>query len=171
MKTTTFGTRLLVEDEEGLITPLSGQTFIQKLIECIANAKYSIDIIQYQWNFYPGKPQSQIQKLNRTIIDKAKGGTKMRVLLAKEGRSQHLTIINMQARKYLEEAGVKVKFGRTIPIIHSKSWMIDDDMVLLGSHNLSNRSVTVNIETSVLIKSRPVTREFKRYFGLVWNTI
>lgn len=162
---------MLVEDAKSLVTPLSGQTFIKKLVECVANAKYSIDIIQYQWNFYPGKPKSQVQKLNRTVIDKAKGGTKLRVLLAKEGRDQHLTTINLQAKKYLEEAGAKVKFGRTIPIVHSKSWLIDDDMVLLGSHNLSNRSVTVNVETSVLIKSRAVTREFKRYFGLIWDTI
>ena len=171
MKTTHFGTRLMLEDSESLVTPLPGQTFILKLVDMVASAKYSIDIIQYQWNFYPGKRTSQIQGLNRTVLGKARGGTKMRVLLSKEGRSQHLTTINMTAKKYLGEAGIAVKLGRTFPITHAKLWIIDDDVVLLGSHNLSNRAVTVNVETSVLIKSRQVAVEFKRYFDLIWKSV
>lgn len=169
MKTTNFGTMLLVEDAESLVTPLSGQTFIKKLIECVASAKYSIDVFQYQWNFYKGKPTSLIQQLNRTVIGKAKTGTKIRVMLAKEGRAQHLTKINMEAKRILGDAGVKAKFGRTFPITHAKLWVFDDDAVILGSHNLSNRSVTVNVEASVLIKSRVVAMEFKRYYSLIWS--
>lgn len=169
MKTTNFGTMLMVEDEQSLVTPLSGQTFIKKLVDMVSQAKYSIDVIQYQWNFYKGKPKSQIQGLNRTVIGKAKGGTKFRVLLAKEGRSQHLTAINMQTKKVLGDAGINVKFGRSFPTTHAKLWVFDDDAVILGSHNLSNRSVTVNVETSVLIKSRVVAVEYKRYFDLLWN--
>lgn len=171
MKTTHFGTRLMLEDSQSLVTPLPGQTYILKLVDVVASAKYSIDIIQYQWNFYPGNPRSQIQRLNRTVIGKARSGTKMRVLLSKEGRGQHLTAINMDAKKHLGEAGIKVKLGRTFPTTHSKLWIIDDDAVILGSHNLSNRSVTVNVESSVLIKSREVAIEFKRYFDLNWKNV
>lgn len=169
MKTTNFGSMLLVEDVESLVTPLSGQTYIKKLIETVAQAKYSIDVIQYQWNFYKNKPTSQIQQLNRTILGKASKGTKVRVMLSKEGRSQHLTAINMEAKKVLGEVGIDVKLGRSFPVTHAKLWMFDDDVVILGSHNLSNRSVTVNVEASVLIKSRVVTREFRRYFALLWD--
>jgi len=171
MKTTTFGTRLLVEDAESLVTPLPGQSFIIKLLEKVASAKYSIDVIQYQWNFYPGNPRSQIQKLNRTVLGKANTGTKIRVLLSKEGRGQHLTAINMTAKRFLGESGIEVKLGRTFPTTHAKLWVFDDDSVILGSHNLSNRSVTVNVESSVLIKSRKVAMEFKRYFDLSWGVV
>jgi len=169
MKTTNFGTRLMVEDAEGLITPLPGQTFIIKLIEAIHQAKYSLDIIQYQWNFYPGKHDCPIQELNRAIIDRAYGGLKVRVLLNKEGRGQHLMAINLKASQFLREAGISVKFARTFPITHAKLWIFDDDSVILGSHNLSNRSVSVNNEASALIKSREVAREFKRYFDLLFK--
>lgn len=171
MKTTNFGTRLMVEDAQSLVTPLPGQAFIGVLIEAINRVKYSLDIIQYQWNFYPGQPRSQIQELNRAVLAKAGSGVKMRVLLNKEGREQHLMAINMQASKFLGEAGISVKFGRTFPITHAKLWVFDDDEVILGSHNLSNRSVTVNNECSALIKSREVAVEFKRYFDVLWNLI
>ena len=169
MRTTTFGTRLMVEDCQSLVTPLPGQSFIISLIEAINRAKYSIDIIQYEWYFYPGKPKCQIQELNRAVLARAESGIKMRVILNKEGREQHLMVINMSTAKYLGEAGVKVKFGRTFPINHAKIWIFDDDEVILGSHNLSNRSVTVNNECSALIKARPVAVEYKRYFNSLWQ--
>ena len=169
MKTTNFGTMLMVKDSQSLVTPLPGQTYIDVLIETINQAKYSLDIIQYQWNFYPGKPKSQIQVLNRTIFARAGSGIKMRVLLNKEGREQHLMAINMKAAQYLGEAGIAVKFGHTFPITHAKIWIFDDDSVILGSHNLSNRSVTVNNECSALIKSREAAMEYKRYFNILWG--
>jgi len=159
----------MVEDVQGLITPLPGQTFIKKLIESIHQAKYSLDVIQYQWNFYPHSPASPIQELNRAVLARAHSGLKIRVLLNKEGRGQHLMAINMKASQYLSEAGIRVKFARTFPITHAKLWVFDDDSVILGSHNISNRSVTVNNESSALIKSREVAREFKRYFDLLFN--
>lgn len=171
MQTTNFGTRLMVEDSPSLVTPLPGQTFIGVLIDTINQAKYSLDIIQYQWNFYPAEPSSQIQQLNRTILAKAQNGLKVRVLLNKEGREQHLMAINMKAARFLGEAGVIVKFGRTFPITHAKTWLFDDDVVILGSHNLSKRSVTVNNECSVLIKGRVVAVEFKRYFNALWDLL
>jgi len=171
MKTTTFGTRLLVEQAKALVTPLPGQSYIIKLLEKVSSAKYSIDVIQYQWNFYPGNPRSQIQKLNRTVLGKANTGTKIRVLLSKEGRGQHLTAINMTAQRFLGESGIEVKLGRTFPITHAKLWVFDDDSVILGSHNLSNRSVTVNVETSALIESRAVAKEYRRYFDLLWKAL
>ncbi len=169
MKTTNFGTMFMVEDSESLVTPLPGQTFIIKLIEAISQIKYSLDIIQYQWNFYPGQPESNIQRLNRTVLAQAQAGKKVRVLLNKEGRGQHLMAINMKAAQFLGEAGIVVKFGRTFPITHAKLWIFDDDAVILGSHNLSSRSVTVNNEVSVLIKSRPVAVEYRRYFNALWG--
>jgi phosphatidylserine/phosphatidylglycerophosphate/cardiolipin synthase-like enzyme len=171
VKTTNFGVRTMVEDVGSKVTPLPGQVFIGSLIDCVNRAKYSIDVIQYQWNFYPLKPTSQIQGLNRALLAKAESGVKVRVLLNKEGRGAHLMEINIKASKFLSDSGVQVKFGRTFPITHAKLWVFDDDEVILGSHNLSNRSVTVNNEASALIKGREVAVEFRRYFDTLWKLI
>jgi len=171
MKTTNFGVRLLVEDSFSTVTPLPGRAFIGKLIEMVGSVKYSLDVIQYQWNFYPAKPKSEMQRLNRTVLAQAEAGKKVRVMVNKEGRGAHLTAINMKAKQYLGEAGAIVKFGRTFPITHAKLWIFDDDAVILGSHNLSNRSVTVNNESSALIRSRAVAMEFKRYFDSLWHLL
>jgi phosphatidylserine/phosphatidylglycerophosphate/cardiolipin synthase-like enzyme len=171
MKTTNFGVRLMAENVTCIATPLPGNTYIVELIKSILNTKYSLDVIQYQWNFYPQRTTCEIQKLNRTILGKVQGGIKCRVLLNQEGSAEHLRAINMKAGRFLREAGILVKFGRSSPIIHSKLFIIDDDITILGSHNLSNRSVSVNVETSILINSREITQEYKRYFNTLWNLL
>jgi phosphatidylserine/phosphatidylglycerophosphate/cardiolipin synthase-like enzyme len=161
----------MIEDVPCLVTPLPGQTYIGKLIDTINQAKYSIDVIQYEWYFYPSQPDCDIQRLNRTILARAESGINVRVLLNKEGREQHLMAINMKAARFLSEAGIQVKFGRTFPITHAKLWVFDDDWVILGSHNLSGRSVSVNQEVSALIKGREVAVECRRYFNALWNLL
>ena len=171
MKTTNFGTRLMVRDCKGTVTPLPGQTFALSLIEEIKTARFSIDVMQYQWNFYVSKPDNPVQKMNQLLLRKIRSGLKCRILLNKEGRGQNLTKINMKASRYLKEAGAVVKFGRTFPITHAKLWLIDDDTSIVGSHNLSGRAFTVNNEVSALIKSKPVTQEYRRYFDVLWSRL
>ena len=161
----------MVSNCPGTITPLPGQTYFPAVLEAIRSAKLEVDVMQYQWNFYPGKPDNPVQQLNSLLTEKMRGGLKVRVLLNKEGRGQHLTDINMRAFKYLAEAGASVKFGRTFPITHAKLWLIDDDTAILGSHNLSGRSFTVNNEVSALINSRAVCMEFRRYFEVLWSRL
>ncbi len=168
MRANYFPTRLLVENCQSLVTPLSGGAYIQKLLEAVGGAQSSIDAIQYQWNFYPHKPDSPMQELNTAVMGASRRGVKVRVQLNMESYSHNLSAINTRAKTNLSNAGVSVKFSPQFPIMHSKIFLIDDDITILGSHNLSHRSVTVNDETSVLIKSRDVCMEFRRYFELLW---
>ena len=161
----------MVEDVNAIVTPLPGQTYYLKLIDEIKKAKFNIDVMQYQWNFYIGKPNNPVQKLNQALINQIRNNKKCRVLMNKEGRAQQLTAINMKASRYLGEAGAVVKFGHTFPITHAKLWLIDDDISILGSHNLSGRSFTVNNEVSILIKSKEVCQEFRRYFDSIWGLL
>jgi phosphatidylserine/phosphatidylglycerophosphate/cardiolipin synthase-like enzyme len=171
MKTTNFGTMLMVENSPATVTPLPGQTFFPTLFDAVKNAKLSIDIIQYQWNFYRLQPNNPVQRLNQILLEKIRGGLKCRILLNKEGRTQHLMKINMEASKFLKEAGASVKFGRNFPITHAKMWLIDHDISIVGSHNLSGRALTVNNEVSALITSVAVNQEYDRYFDSIWTQL
>lgn len=161
----------MIENCESLVTPLPGQTFFPAVKKAIENAQHSISTMQYQWNFYVGKPDDPVQQLNQSLLSKIRGGVKCRVLINKEGRGQHLTAINMKASRYLIESGAVVKFGKTFPITHAKLWLIDDDIAIIGSHNLSSRSFTVNNEVSAIITSRAVTQELLRYFNVLWERL
>ncbi len=171
MKTTNFGTMMMIEDCDAIVTPLPGQTYYLKLIDEIKKAKLSINVMQYQWNFYKDQPDNPVQQLNQALISQIRNNKKCCILLNKEGRGQHLTAINLRASRYLTDAGATLKFGRTFPITHAKLFLIDDDVTILGSHNLSGRSFTVNNEVSVYIKSKAVNQEFQRYFDVLWDRL
>lgn len=169
MKPGYFPTRLMVENCRALVTPLPGGAFIQKLTQVVGEAKASVDVIQYQWNWYPFQPNNPLQKFNLGVVGLVRRGVKFRVLLNIEAVNHRLTGINMRAKRNLESAGAKVKFGLRFPITHAKIFIVDTDLVILGSHNLSSRAVTANDETSVLIKSKSAAVEFERYFNALWQ--
>ena len=171
MKTTNFGTRLMIENISAVVTPLPGQTFFPVLFNAVKNARLSIDIMQYQWNFYKFDKENPVQQLNQILLEKIRNGLKCRIILNKEGRTQSLMKINMEASKYLSEAGAIVKFGKSFPITHAKLWLIDNEISIVGSHNLSGRAFTVNNEVSVLINNVIVNQEYDRYFQLIWKQI
>ena len=49
-----------------------GAEFVKKVIPIIKTAKNTIDIIVYDWRWYPDQIGSRIQKFNNTIIDAKK---------------------------------------------------------------------------------------------------
>jgi len=171
MKTTNYGTSVMLRDSEALVTPLPGQSYIDELEKACSLGTHSIDIMQYQWNFYEHKVDFRLQAFNRLIVAKARAGIKIRILLNKEGVSNKTAYVNVKTADVYKEAGADVRYARSFPTTHGKLFLVDDDVVILGSHNLSNRSVTVNNETSVLIKGRAVALEYKRYFNSIWALV
>ena len=66
---------------------------------------------------------------------------------AKQGRQKFATQIAQ---------GKKIKFG-----IHAKTAVFDDDKVFVGSFNLDPRSIALNTETGLLIKSAELNQQVK----------
>lgn len=163
-----FPPRLMLENSDALVTPLPGNCYLPMLRKMIGSAQHSVDVIQYQWNFLPHEPGDPLQQFNQSVITQIRSGVKYRVLLNIENVAHKITRINQGAERYLTAVGAKVKFGPARIITHSKLFIIDDQFIILGSHNLSKSSVSQNDETSVLINSRPVVSEYRRYFDLLW---
>lgn len=164
-----FEPRLLVENIEAFVTPLPGNSYLPILRKIVGGAKHSVDIIQYLWTFYPYDRKLPLQQFNQDVMNQIRKGVKYRILLNIESVQHKITRINQQTKKNFESVGAKVKFGPTSQITHSKLFIIDDQFIILGSHNLSKRSVMRNDETSILINNRTVAMEYKRYFELLFT--
>lgn len=169
MSGTVFPNRLMVENVEALVTPLPGTAYLAKLREVVGSAKHSVDVMQYLWAFYPHEGILPIQQFNQGVLRQIRQGVKYRVLLNVEARGHKLTRLNMQTKELLLNAGAQCKFGPLSVISHSKIWIIDDDIVILGSHNLTKLSVSKNDECSVMITGRAVASEYRRYFDVLWS--
>jgi len=169
MKTDKFPAMVMIRDVGASVTPLPGRTFLPETIQLVRDVQTELQIVLYQWKWEPHQRQSGLQHLNNEVLMAARRGVSVRVLLNKEHEKHHLTNINGLTMRFLQQAGVLCKFGPSFPATHAKLWIFDRGVVVLGSHNLSKRSVFNNDEASVIIKSVPVAMEYLRYFDLLWH--
>lgn len=91
-------------------------------------------------------------------------GVKVIVLLENTGgRDPVLDNKNRQTKQILEAKGMKVYLDSPRKTTHTKLVIIDERLVLLGSHNLTNSALKYNNEVSVLINKPNLAKEARHY--------
>lgn len=135
-----------------------GNEFADKVIPLIKNSKKSIDIIVYDWRWYPNQIGSAIQRFNNEIVAGRKRGKKIRVI------TNSLHVIGTLKTQNFEARG-KVS-SKTL---HTKLMIIDGKIVILGSHNYTMNAFTINHEVSVIIEDEKVVERLKLYFENLWG--
>lgn len=150
------------------ITPIISTDYQKIVCELLRGAHRSIDICAYTWKWYAHQSGCLMQQINRTIIEKARQGVKVRVRLNSEQKDHYLTKENSLTSNALRRYPILTKFDNTGTTSHLKMIIIDNEIVIIGSHNLTKRSVSQNHETSVAIYGEEACRDFVKYFGNLW---
>lgn len=141
-----------------MIKLIIGKEFAKKVIPFIQQCKKSIDVIIYDWRWYPDQIGSAIQKFNNEIVSSKKKGKKIRIIT----HSFHLTSV-------LKHLNFEVKEPISKRTLHTKLMIIDNEIAILGSHNYTMRAFSVNYEVSVIIQDEEVVKRLKTYFENLWG--
>ena len=92
------------------------------------------------------------------LTSAALGGLDTRLLVPKQSDS---TLVTLAARSYFDEllkAGVRVyEYGPRM--LHTKAFIADDHLSIVGSANFDHRSFRLNFELSLMIRDKAVTAE------------
>lgn len=144
------GSTILVVDKEycNRVTPL------------IAKAKDEILICAYSWRIYPNEPEREIQKLFIEVAKAVKRGVRVRVLADKY----------TQIKPLLEQK-IECRYIGSKLTMHTKAICIDDQYLLLGSHNLTARANEYNHEASLLVTDMEPILQFYKYFNAIWGKL
>src|SRR4029079_613455 len=97
------------------------------------------------------------------LANAALRGVDVRVLIPKRGDS---VLIDLAARSYIPEliaAGVRV-YEYLPRFIHAKTLVLDDDLAIVGSATLDNRSFKLDFELTALIYDLALTERLARAF-------
>ncbi len=90
-------------------------------------------------------------------------GVKVKIMVPK--KADHMTVY-LVTLSYLKDI---VNFGADVYIydgfLHSKTLMIDDNKVSIGTCNFDNRSFGLNFEDTVLMYSESISEEYRKYFA------
>jgi len=128
--------------------------FARQVIPLIQNAKKSIDIIVYNWLWYPNEIGSKIQNFNQAIVQANRKGIEVKAVVQK-------TLI----AEILRHEKIKVRKIESSRILHTKLMIIDDAIAILGSHNYTMNAFNINYEVSVIIHDPKIVSELKEYFS------
>ena len=151
------------------ITPAIGSDYPKNVMPLVEQATTSIEIMMYTWKWYGHESAGGVQKLSLAINAAAHRGVKVRVILNVESMGHAITRINTKTRGFLERAGCEVKWGKLGIATHAKMVIIDDQILVLGSHNFSKAAFSRNPEASIIIDGREEIAAYRQYFKDLWQ--
>ena len=126
----------------------------KEVIPLIEKAKNSIKIIVYEWRWYENQLGSSIQLFNNAIIRAKKRGVEVKAVLK-----------NQKISKKLKDQKIWVKEVDFSKTLHVKLIIIDNEIVILGSHNFTLNAFHINDEVSVIIRSPEIVEKLLKHFG------
>ena len=132
--------------------------FPKKVIPLIKNATKSIDIIVFDWGWYPDEIGEQIQIFNNAIFNKNRKGVKVRALVQRN----LIKII-------LTKCGIDAKVLHSAKLLHIKLMIIDSKIAILGSHNYTKNAFNINHEVSMITRQEEDILRLKEYFNNLYN--
>jgi phosphatidylserine/phosphatidylglycerophosphate/cardiolipin synthase-like enzyme len=142
---------------------LTNEDYFPALIKAIDEAQSEIFMSIFSFkagvhkNSYPDRILGHLAKA-------VKRGVKVTVILETTGsRSDELNIQNRQTGKLLEEKGVKVYFDSPRTTTHTKLVVIDERLIILGSHNLTQSALKHNNEISILLDRPDLAKHARNY--------
>ena len=146
-----------------------GKHYPKQVIPLIHEAKSRIVVLMYEWKWYGHESAGGVQKLNLALVAAARRGVKVQALLNAESMGHAITKINTKTMNFLLRYGCKAKMGNFGGIVHAKMMIIDDEILVLGSHNYSKSAFSRNREASVIVKGREEIKAFRKYFDDIWE--
>jgi len=93
----------------------------------------------------------------------------VRVVLERSPRERAGSRAARTACRMLIDMGAKARLGPPGLTVHSKYAILDTLHVLVGSHNLTNRSLNRNYEVSVMLAERQIALELSIGFQRLWQ--
>ncbi len=142
---------------------LKNQEYFTALTAAIDEAKS--EIIMSFFLFKAGvHKNSYPDRLLTHLVQAVRRGVKVMLILENSGGNDHnLDFANSQTKHLLEDKGVEIYFDSPRKTTHTKLIVIDQRIVLLGSHNLTQSALKYNNEISILINSPELAREARSY--------
>ena len=139
---------------------INGSQFPTKVIPLIDSAKKSIKIVVFDWRWYPNDPDNPVQIFNQALVRAVRHGVKIQAVANFDALISTLNSLGIFAKKLIAKN-----------LVHAKLMIIDDSIVILGSHNYTQSAFTMNQEISVVLEelSASSVDEFNRFFNSLYN--
>jgi len=139
---------------------------IKMLIE---QAKKTIAISTFKLEKKDKTATDPTNAILNAMIAKKRNGIKVRCLFNWHTNQKLVPRTNIVAGRYLKTAGVEVRHLKYNRCCHAKILIIDNERAVVGSHNLSVKSLTSNFEISYLLADIESVSALSSIYDKSWN--
>lgn len=141
-----------------IMDTIIGKEFHTKVIPKIDEAKKSIKIIVFDWRWYPNDPTNPVQLFNQSLVRASRRGVNVSAVCNSDD------IYNT-----LKSAGIAAKRYKGQRLLHSKMIIIDEEILIIGSHNYTASAMSHNLEVSISLKAPKGLERMLAYFNNLYN--
>lgn len=106
------------------------------------------------------------KKLSEALINAKQRGVEIKIII-----DANSTATRNTKHAQLRANGIDLKTENYAGKMHSKSMIIDDQYIILGSMNFSNSGENKNDENTVIINDTKLAKHYKEFFMYLWNKI
>ena len=148
---------------------LVDEKFLPAALALVLSAKKSIYITTFKAELTTKPRGRKLMAFFWTLARKVREGVDVQLIINKPANGKHIPISNDYAINWLQSSGIKVRCLPGERICHSKIIIVDKEIAILGSHNLSVKSCHNNFEISVHICFAHQIHELTSTFERVWE--
>jgi phosphatidylserine/phosphatidylglycerophosphate/cardiolipin synthase-like enzyme len=155
----------------GNIVPIVNDNYFNITYSEIQNAQKSVDIILYEFKWYDSN--NSVVQMRNLLISEAQKNITVRMIIDQTKYMGMITELSKENKKtgdYLKANGILVKYDSFTQTTHDKLVIIDNEEVIVGSHNWGFSAFEKNNEASVLIKDKGTAEYYEDYFENLWKS-
>jgi phosphatidylserine/phosphatidylglycerophosphate/cardiolipin synthase-like enzyme len=138
--------------------PIIGSEYPKKIIPLIDEAKKNIDIVVYDWRWYPDEPGHAVQQFNAALVRAKARGVLVRAVINAPDLLPILT-----------KCGIGARCTRDKRTLHAKFIIIDGEKLVIGSHNFTKNAFGSNVEVSIVTEIPAENIRFAALFENLYN--
>ena len=147
---------------------LHDENFLPMAFQLIHNANRSICISTFKAEITHKKRGMELVILFEELIRKKRQGVDVKFIINYHADQRLIPKTNIYVINYLKDNDIEVRSLRLKRCNHAKIVMVDTEQAIIGSHNLSVKSVNNNFEVSYLVKSIVDVCYLQSVFDTVW---
>lgn len=135
-----------------------GKSYAKEVCELLDLAKNSIEVLMYDWRWYKSDFSCDVSLVNSALVRAVRRGVKIRAITNRNDITEQLVLLGIEAKPW----------GKS-KAMHAKVFVVDSLYCVLGSHNLTENAMGLNIEVSVKVLDETVANQLTNYFNSLWS--
>ncbi len=151
------------------VVSLNNREYFPAAQKAISKAKKSILLVMYLISFNKENKNSKVSQLMDELVKAKLRGVEVKAILdyQRTGSTFAAGEVNFEAFDFFKDNGIEAYFDSVGAYTHTKAMVIDERIIISGSHNWSDAAFVRNNETSFLIDSPKLAKRLLDEFSRI----